>query len=61
MNKIFVEISVASYISRELPTVFHVIDTASREWLGCDYFSTNISSLRDVYFEISKFNIIPNR
>ncbi|MDR2653650.1 MAG: hypothetical protein LBC68_15335 [Prevotellaceae bacterium] len=26
-------------MSRELPTVFYVIDTASRESLGCDYVS----------------------
>ncbi|MDR1552520.1 MAG: hypothetical protein LBS69_03525 [Prevotellaceae bacterium] len=32
-------------ISRELPTVFHVIDSASRERLESNYASTNVLSL----------------
>ncbi|MDR1552990.1 MAG: hypothetical protein LBS69_05955 [Prevotellaceae bacterium] len=40
-----VEKSAVEYISRELPTVFHVIDNASRENIGGNYVSINVLSL----------------
>ncbi|MDR1198311.1 MAG: hypothetical protein LBK94_04765 [Prevotellaceae bacterium] len=36
-----------SCMSRELPTVFHVIDSAPRGCFGGGYISTNILSVRD--------------
>ncbi|MDR1551922.1 MAG: hypothetical protein LBS69_00450 [Prevotellaceae bacterium] len=36
---------IALGISRELPTVFHVIGNASRENLGGYYVSTNVLSI----------------
>jgi hypothetical protein len=37
-------------MSRELPTVFHVIGRASRENLGGNYFSTDILSLTGHFY-----------
>ncbi|MDR2651382.1 MAG: hypothetical protein LBC68_03580 [Prevotellaceae bacterium] len=42
-----VERSAIAYMSRELPTVFQVSDSAPREKLGGDCVSTNISFLRN--------------
>ncbi|MDR2653474.1 MAG: hypothetical protein LBC68_14410 [Prevotellaceae bacterium] len=42
-----VERSATTCMSRELPTVFHVINNASRERLGYGCVSTNIPSLRN--------------
>ncbi|MDR1553175.1 MAG: hypothetical protein LBS69_06915, partial [Prevotellaceae bacterium] len=37
-------------MSRELPTVFHVIDSASRENIGGNYVSTDILSLTGHFY-----------
>ncbi|MDR1552670.1 MAG: hypothetical protein LBS69_04305 [Prevotellaceae bacterium] len=44
-DRILVERNADTCMARELPTVFHVIDNASRENLGGYYDSTNILSL----------------
>ncbi|MDR1197874.1 MAG: hypothetical protein LBK94_02525 [Prevotellaceae bacterium] len=43
-DKMLVE-SGTTCISRGLPTVFHVINSAPRGWYGGDYVSTNIPFL----------------
>jgi hypothetical protein len=37
-------------MSRELPTVFHVIGSASRENIGGNYFSADILSLTGHFY-----------
>ncbi|MDR1553139.1 MAG: hypothetical protein LBS69_06725 [Prevotellaceae bacterium] len=44
-DRILVERNADRCMSRELPTVFHVIGSASRENLSDNYFSTDILSL----------------
>ncbi|MDR2651303.1 MAG: hypothetical protein LBC68_03165 [Prevotellaceae bacterium] len=44
------------YMSRGAMAVFQVSDNNPREWLGGNSVSTNISFLRNVNFEIFKFN-----